>query len=88
VVETSSDYRFGDYGALYKELLQDKDNNEEWHVWYPVDNHFPTDEELKGFKARFAAPCRCPFACNQTQLMLQHNMLLASVGHLCDGEQT
>lgn len=46
------DGRFGDYGALYKELLEDKDNNEEWHVWYPVDGHFPTDDDLKGFKAR------------------------------------
>ena len=46
--------RYGDYGALYKELLEDKDNNEEWHVWYPVDNHFPTDNDLKGFKASSA----------------------------------
>lgn len=46
-----NDHRFGDYGALYKELLEDKNNNEEWHVWYPVDDHFPTDDELKGFKA-------------------------------------
>ncbi|DBB09687.1 TPA: hypothetical protein ACH3X3_001332 [Trebouxia sp. C0006] len=43
--------KYGDYGALYKELLEDKDNNEEWHVWYPVDKHFPTDDDLKGFKA-------------------------------------
>ncbi|KAA6420923.1 MAG: glutamine amidotransferase [Trebouxia sp. A1-2] len=24
--------KYGDYGALYKELLEDKDNNEEWHA--------------------------------------------------------
>lgn len=41
---------FGDYGELYKALLADPDLDEEWHVFYPVNNHFPTDDELKDFK--------------------------------------
>lgn len=49
--------RYGDYGALYKELLQDKDKNEEWHVWYPVDDHFPTAEDLAGFKVNNGCCC-------------------------------
>ncbi|CAL8462714.1 g2247 [Coccomyxa elongata] len=41
---------FGDYGELYKALLADPDLDEEWHVFYPVNNHFPTDDDLKDFK--------------------------------------
>ena len=47
-------FRFGDYGKLFKELLADP--GEEWHVYYPVDDNLPTDEELQGFKvSRYAA---------------------------------
>ena len=55
--------RYGDYGALYKELLQDRDNNEEWHVWYPVDNHFPTAEDLAGFKVPQGCCCSVVTGC-------------------------
>ena len=41
---------FGDYGVLYKNLLADPSLEEEWHVYYPVNDHFPTDEDLKDFK--------------------------------------
>ena len=41
---------FGDYGQLYKDLLADPDLDEEWHVFYPVNNQFPTDDDLQGFK--------------------------------------
>lgn len=43
---------FGDYGELYKALLADPDLDEEWHVFYPVNNHFPKDDDLKDFKVR------------------------------------
>ncbi len=46
---------FGDYGDLYKALLADPELDEEWHVFYPVNNHFPSDEDLKGFKVRTAS---------------------------------
>ena len=49
--QTSLASRFGDYGALYKQLLEDKDQNEEWHVWYVEKNQFPTADDLQGFKA-------------------------------------
>ena len=41
---------FGDYGVLYKQLLEDPELDEEWHVFYPVNDHFPTDKDLEGFK--------------------------------------
>lgn len=41
---------FGDYGVLYKALLADPDLDEEWQVFYPVNDHFPTDDDLKDFK--------------------------------------
>lgn len=43
---------FGDYGELYKALLADHELDEEWHVFYPVDDHFPSDEDLEGYKVR------------------------------------
>ncbi len=69
--------RYGDYGALYKELLEYKDNNEEWHVWYPVDNHFPTDDDLKGFKASTAC-CNTHSRIGMQALSKSHD-----IHHLC-----
>ena len=55
---------FGDYGQLYKDLLADPDLDEEWHVYYPVNDHFPTDDDLKDFKVLGICPlARYSFKC-------------------------
>ena len=78
---------FGDYGQLYKDLLADPDLDEEWHVFYPVNDHFPTDDDLKGFKVLPPA-VQHAFHMSSSQKSETTTMwLCAGAGHHLDREQ-